>query len=117
MKTRSKKQGFAEKYTYRVAWSQEDDAFVARVAEWPSLAADGETMEAALAELRGVVAACIVDMEASGEAIPEPLSTRKFSGKLLLRMPPELHRTLAADAAAQDIALNQLIVARLAGGH
>ena len=49
-----------------------------------------------------------------GKDVPEPLSTRKFSGRLLPRTPPELHHALATEAAQQDMPLNQLIVARLA---
>ena len=33
----------AEQYLYSVGWSEKDEAFVARVAEFPSLAAHGET--------------------------------------------------------------------------
>ena len=115
--TAMKNKKLVDRYTYRVAWSPDDGVFVARVAEWPSLAADGDSMDGALRELRSVVGACIEDMKTNGEVPPPPLATRKYSGKLLLRMPPELHRALAADAASQDVPLNQLIVTRLAGGQ
>jgi hypothetical protein len=38
------------------------------------------------------------------------------SGKLVVRMPPELHRQLGAAAESEGVSLNQLIVALLAGG-
>lgn len=41
--------------TYSVEWSQEDGVFVARVAEFPYLAAHGDTSEGALKELKLVV--------------------------------------------------------------
>lgn len=38
------------------------------------------------------------------------------SGKVLIRMPPALHEQLVAQAEAQGVSLNQLVVALLAGG-
>lgn len=102
------------RYQYRVAWEEEDRVFVARVAEWPSLAAHGDTMEAALAELRGVVEECIVELWEEGKDPPEPLSKRTYNGKLHVRMSPELHRALVARAAEQGIPINRMVVEYLA---
>ena len=44
-----------DEYTYTVAWSKEDICYVARVAEFQSLAAHGDTEEEALAEIKSVV--------------------------------------------------------------
>ena len=49
-------------YLYTVQWSVEDDAYVARVAEFPSLAAHGDSQEAALFEVQQVVAAVVADL-------------------------------------------------------
>lgn len=38
---------------------------------------------------------------------------RPYSGKFSLRLPPELHERLAADAAAQGKSLNEFIIGRL----
>lgn len=51
--------------SFSVAWSPEDEAFVARVEEFPSLAAHGSTEEEALAELKGVVRSVLEDLDAS----------------------------------------------------
>lgn len=40
---------------YSIAWSEEDDVFIGRVAEFPSLAAHGDTPDAALHEIMTVV--------------------------------------------------------------
>jgi len=101
-------------YAYSVTWSPEDGVFVARVAEFPSLAAHGDTHDEALAEIRTVVAVVVKDLEENGESVPEPFSARSFSGKLVLRMPKSLHRTLALEAEREGISLNQLITAKLA---
>ncbi len=47
------------------------------------------------------------------EPVLEALATRKFSGKFLLRVPPELHRELALEAAEAGISLNRLASAKL----
>jgi predicted HicB family RNase H-like nuclease len=104
-----------DEYSYSIAFSPQDRAFIGRVAEWPSLAAHGPSGEAALREIRSVVEACLEDMEASGEVIPEPLSRRTFSGKLLLRLPTDLHRFLALEAEREGTSLNQLIATHLGG--
>jgi len=48
-----------KKYTYRIEWSEEDQAHIARCLEFPSLAAHGKTPEKALKEIETVVAASV----------------------------------------------------------
>jgi predicted HicB family RNase H-like nuclease len=103
-----------DRYTYREEWSEEDDAYVARCLEFPSIAAHGPTPEAALSELRAVVAVVVEDLAAEGADIPEPFGTRSYSGKLVLRIPKELHREAAIRAAEEGVSLNQYFLARLA---
>ena len=104
-----------QKYDYRVTWLEDDQAFIARVGEFPLLAAHGDTPHQALDEICFVVKEVIADLQASGEPVPEPYSLRTYSGRLNLRMPKELHRELAREAASQNISLNQLINLKLAG--
>lgn len=104
----------AEDYSYTVVWSDEDDAFIGRVTEFPSLAAHGKSQEKALRELRGVVEFVLNDLAESRESIPEPLSRRNYSGKLNLRMSKELHRRLALESTTQGVSLNALINTKLA---
>lgn len=101
-----------DEYSYTIAFSPPDGAFVGRVAEWPSLAAHGPTPDAALKEIRFVVGAVIEDM--TDETPPEPFSRRNYSGKLLLRLPTDLHRFLAIEAEREATSLNQLIATYLA---
>ena len=103
----------ANEYAYSVVWSEADQAYIGRVAEFPSLAAHGPTLGAALTEIAHVVELVLEDLAESGEDIPPPLSKRTFSGKLSLRMPEELHRRLALEAAQQHVSLNQLINVKL----
>jgi predicted HicB family RNase H-like nuclease len=102
-----------DRYTYRVTWSEEDHEYVGLCAEFPSLSWLASAPEGALRGVRAVVAEAIKDMRANGEAIPEPLSSRRFSGKFLVRVPPEIHRLLAVEAAEAGVSLNRLASAKL----
>ena len=102
-----------EQYLYSVGWSEEDEAFIARVAEFPSLAAHGDTQEDALREIKDVVKFVLSDLNENKEPIPEPLGRRSFSGRLVLRMPEYLHRKLTLEATQQGVSLNQLLNLKL----
>ncbi len=102
-------------YTYRVTWSAEDGEHVGLCAEFPSLSWLAPTPEAALAGIRKVVKLAVADMKAASEIIPTPLAEKRYSGEFRVRIPPEVHRTLALQAAEQGVSLNRLASAKLAG--
>jgi predicted HicB family RNase H-like nuclease len=103
-----------DRYTYRVTWSEEDEEYVGICVEFPSLSWLAQTPEDALNGIRKVVVDVVTDMEANGEFVPEPIAIKKFSGKFLVRIPPELHRRLALEAAESGISLNRLASDKLA---
>ena len=103
----------ADHYTYRVTWSAEDQEHLGLCAEFPSLSWLDTTQEGAFAGIRQLVSECIDDMRASDEDLPEPLADRTYSGRFVVRVPPEVHRTLAIEAAEEGISLNRLVNARL----
>lgn len=103
-----------DRYTYRVTWSEEDGEYVGLCAEFPSLSWLAKSPETALHGIRVVVAEAVKDMRAAGEPIPEALSSRRFSGKFMIRVPPEIHRRLAVEAAEVGVSLNRLASAKLA---
>ncbi|MFA5187533.1 MAG: toxin-antitoxin system HicB family antitoxin [Patescibacteria group bacterium] len=102
-------------YTYRVTWSPDDGEHLALCAEFPSLSWLAGSPEAALKGIRQVVSDVLADMKASGEAVPVPLAEKHYSGEFRVRIPPELHRALAMQAAEQRVSLNRLASAKLAG--
>ena len=102
-----------DRYTYRVTWSEEDGEHVALCAEFPSLSFLAAAPEAALAGVRRLVADIVADMQASGETPPEPLAARRYTGKFMVRVPPEVHRRLALEAAEAGVSLNRLASAKL----
>jgi predicted HicB family RNase H-like nuclease len=100
-------------YLFSVGWSHPDQVYIARVAEFPSLAAHGESLESALQELKALLQDVILDLITHQEPVPEPMGQKNFSGRLNLRMPEQLHRRLAIEAAQQGISLNQMINLKL----
>ncbi len=97
-----------DRYTYRVTWSEEDDEYVGLCAEFPSLSWLAQTPETALKGIRKLVSEVVLEMESSGETVPEPIACRSFSGKFLVRVPPEIHRRLAVQAAESGVSLNRI---------
>ena len=100
-------------YTYRVFWSEEDGEFVGQCVEFNSLSFSAAEKSAALKGINALVRDIVDDMQKAGEAVPEPLSTKNYSGKFVLRLPPETHRRLALEAAEQNVSLNLLVATKL----
>jgi predicted HicB family RNase H-like nuclease len=101
-------------YTYRVSWSAEDNQYVATCLELPSLSWLANDHIKALKGVGQLVRSVVVDLLASRGQVPEPLAERRYSGRFNLRVPPELHRELAVEAAEHGISLNRLVSDRLA---
>jgi predicted HicB family RNase H-like nuclease len=104
----------ADHFTYRVSWSEEDREYVATCAEFPSLSHLASSRFAALRGIEKLVGDVIADMKRQGEAIPAPLADQSFSGKFVTRIPSELHRQLAIEAAEAGVSLNRLVSFKLA---
>ena len=102
-----------DRYTYRVTWSEEDEEYVGLCVEYRSLSWLASTPQEALEGIQQVVAEVVADMEANEERVPEPIALRHYSGKFTVRIPPDLHRRLALEAAESGISLNRLASAKL----
>ena len=104
----------ADKYTYRVTWSDEDGEHVGLCVEFPSLSWLASTKEKALRGIGELVAEATADMRARGEGVPQPLATYGYSGAFKVRIPAALHRRLAMEAAEYAVSLNRLVSMKLA---
>ena len=102
-----------DKFTYRVTWSEADEEYVGLCAEFPSLSWLAASPEAALKGIRNVVAEVISDMMHNGESVPQPIATKRYSGKFMVRIPPDVHRQLAIEAAEAGVSLNRLASSKL----
>jgi predicted RNase H-like HicB family nuclease len=104
-----------DRYAYRVVWSEEDGEHVGLCAEFPSLSWVARTPEAALRGVRRLVAGVVADLKAHHEPVPQPVLSRRYSGKFMVRVPPEVHRKLALEAAEEGVSLNRVVSSKLTG--
>ena len=102
-----------DRYTYRVTWSDEDSEYVGLCAELPSLSWLEKSPEKALLGIRKLVREVLADFKRTKESIPEPISTRSYSGKFMVRVPPDVHRMLAIKAAESGISINRLVSSKI----
>jgi len=102
-----------DKYTYRIEWSEEDQAHIGRCLEFPSLTVHAKTAEKALKEIELIVEETIKWMLEEKEQVPEPYGLKKFKGNLTLRISPEMHRYLAIRSAEENVSINQYILSKL----
>jgi predicted HicB family RNase H-like nuclease len=100
-------------YTYRVTWSDDDNEYVGLCAEFPSLSWLAKDPQAALKGIRKLVQEVVEDMRQEGEAVPEPIALKHFSGKFMVRVPPQVHKKLTIEAAESGISLNRLASTKL----
>lgn len=102
---------------YTVILERWDDGkgpyWVARVAELPHCMIHGDTPEEAIREIEAVKIDWIKSNLKRGLPIPEP-SPRRYSGKMILRVSPTLHKLLAQRAEVEGMSLNQYMSTALA---
>lgn len=103
------------RYTYRAQWLPNYNEYLGVCIELPYMRREAPTAPQAVAAIEEAVKEHVEGLRASGEAVPEPLSDRHYSGKFLVRTSPELHARLALEAIEQGVPMNQWIVQRLSG--
>jgi predicted RNase H-like HicB family nuclease len=103
---------------YTVKVEPQDDGkgiyYVAKVVELPNLIMTGETREEALKDLEAVKKEWIQTYLELGNKMPVPLVSRKYSGKIIVRMPPTLHEVLTKLAENEGVSFNQYMISTLA---
>jgi predicted RNase H-like HicB family nuclease len=101
------------KYSFNLAWSDEDEGFIATCPEFPGLTAFGETAEEALSEASVALSLFIETYKEDGISLPEPKTLHNYSGQFRLRLPKSLHGSLATRAESEGVSLNSLILSYL----
>lgn len=95
-----------------------EQGYLASAPELPGCITAAETPEAAMVALRDAMASWIETALIDGAPVPEPndIPEGRFNGRMLLRLPKTLHRTLAEQAERDDVSVNHLAVALIAAG-
>jgi predicted RNase H-like HicB family nuclease len=73
---------FENHYTYRTEWSHEDESFISRALEFPSLSAFGDTRIEAENELDKVIIQVINWLKEENSPIPQPITEKEYKGEL-----------------------------------
>ena len=102
------------KYAIVVAYSDEDEGYIATVPELPGCSAFGDTEEEAIKEIKIAASLWLSAAKNAKRPIPEPIVEKKFKGRFPLRIPEDIRRRLELEAKRQGVSLNQLILHRIA---
>src|SRR5215468_5537300 len=99
------------KYSFQVAWSNEDKVYFASCHEFPGLLAHGDTPEDAIKEAGIALEGVIEVYKESDLRLPEPQTRQEYSGQFRVRLPKSLHRRAALMAEREGVSLNAFTVA------
>ena len=91
-----------------------EGGYTATINDLPGCVSVGETAEEALSMIEDARRLWLEVAYEHGDEIPLPSTEREYGGKVLVRMPPRLHRRLLEQAEAEGVSLNQHIVTLLA---
>jgi predicted RNase H-like HicB family nuclease len=93
----------------------DEGSWTARVEELPGCEARRPTSEEAARAISHAMEEWLAVALEKGAEIPEPRRPSTHSGRLLLRLPQDLHAELARRADSEEVSLNGLITSLLAG--
>jgi antitoxin HicB len=102
-------------FPYRVVveWSDEDEAYLARVPALAGCVSHGDSEASAIEMAKEAAELILADLKARKKAAPPSDRSGNFSGNLRLRIPQGLHADLSHQATAEGVSLNQLMVSLL----
>jgi predicted RNase H-like HicB family nuclease len=101
-------------YERKVFYSREDKGWIALAPDLPGCSAFGDTPAEALKELNVAMGLWLDVAKERSRRIPEALAGKDLAGKILLRLPKELHREYIGLAAEAGVSLNQYMLYVLA---
>ena len=101
-------------YERKVFYSKEDGGWIAVAPELPGCSAFGKTDERALRELDTAIELWIETARSKKWSVPKPLAGKTPAGKVLLRLPRELHQDYLSLATSEGVSLNQYMLYVLA---
>jgi predicted RNase H-like HicB family nuclease len=88
--------------------------FSAELLEFSGCFAEGETANEAYANLERAASSWMEVALSQGQEIPPPSASYGYSGRLVLRLPRELHRLASQKANRDGVSLNQCLVTAIA---
>ena len=104
---------FFDKYLKVVEWSDVDNCYIGTAPGLFDGGVHGKSEEKVFKELCIAVEDVVKTMKKSGMVLPQPTINKKFSGKIALRMPPDLHKALFINAMQSGESVNKFIQHKL----
>lgn len=101
------------RYRIDITWSPEDESYIVKVPELDGCVTHGDSVEEAVANSKEAIAAYLDSLRSRGLPVPKPLAEQKFSGKIPLRIDPNLHRDLVVKSQIAGTSLNKYIENKL----
>ena len=105
----------ARPYTFTLVRG-EDAVWTSGVLEMPGVISEGDDPGEAIEMAEDALVGTIMSLIELGQEVPEPFRTREFSGRLQLRLNPELHSRATALATEQGVSLNRWLSQAVARG-
>jgi len=105
------------KYSINVAWSDEDECYIATIPEFTGLSAFGDSAEDAIQEAYVALEGFLEVYKEDNVPLPKPKTYVPHSGQTRLRLPKSLHANLVEEAREEGVSLNTYIINILAKRH
>jgi predicted HicB family RNase H-like nuclease len=98
-----------DNYLKIVEWSEEDQCYIGTAPGLFIGGVHGDDQEDVFRELCVVVDETIALFESEGRPLPAPTANKRYSGKISLRIPPELHKQISIRAAQTGESVNKFV--------
>ena len=103
----------SDKYLKIVEWSDEDKCYIGTSPGLFDGGVHGQDETKVFEELCDVVEDTLAIMKNSGKPLPKSTTNKQFSGKIALRITPELHKAVAIKAMQEGESINKMIQHKL----
>ncbi|MFC1600917.1 type II toxin-antitoxin system HicB family antitoxin [Candidatus Sumerlaeota bacterium] len=102
-----------DNYLKIVEWSDEDQCYVGSAPGLIIGGVHGKNEQKVFNELCEAVEEATQILRKEGRPLPAPTASKKYSGRITLRIPPQLHKALTVRALQAGESVNELIEHRL----
>jgi predicted HicB family RNase H-like nuclease len=103
----------SDQYLKIVEWSEEDQMYIGTSPGLIIGGVHGKNEKKVFQDLCQAVEEAIKLLEREGKPLPQATADKTYSGKIALRIPPELHKSLAVRALQAGESINKLILHKL----
>ncbi len=104
----------ARRYLKVVEWSDDDGVYIGSAPPIIGQCCHADTEAEVLEQLRVIVEEWVEVFLRDGRPLPAPSTGKKYSGKFLVRVAPEIHQKAALKAQARGESLNQFVADAIA---